>query len=376
MLKLPRRRNLRVATKIFAFGLFFLVGLGAIGTIYFFQDQTVDGYRRHATDARTNAEFAEVLRSGIMRLQLTEFEFLYTNDERYASFHKEAALTANSAVSQLLDRLSTEDTAGLTSVLTSVKTGLGDHNTVFQKMVDIKKKLGFYPKSGLNGVILKASADLESALKAAGDSELTAAFETLKALEKDYRLNHQPTIYAAFGEQAVAMTQSLAKSTIDASAMKSIHDASDAYTEGVAAWVQGDQSFLSLYQQLAKNYSDLEPQLNNLVSTIKAQDSEATSNENSVREKERVQLAIAFGVIVLVTILLAWIVGRGIAHPIARITQAMKAVAAGEFASAIPYAADTSEIGDMARALAVFASGLAETECLRIRQAEAEKNAA
>lgn len=375
MLKLLRRRNLRVSTKIFAFGLFFLVGLGAIGTIYFFQDQSVEGYRRHATDARTNAEFAEVLRSGVMGLQLTEFQFLYTSDERYASFHKEAALTANSAVSQLLARLSSEEDADLVSVLTSIKNGLDDYNSVFQKMVDIKKKLGFYPKSGINGVILKASVDLENALKAAGDDSLTAAFASLKTLEKDYRLNHQSATSAEFGKQAAAMMQSITANKTDSNAVKNIGDASDAYIKGVTAWVQGDQVFLDFYQQATKSYSGLESQLNALVSTLKAQDSQATSNENRVRQEERVQLAIAFGVILLVTIMLAWVVGRSIANPIARITRSMKAVASGELSNAVPYATDTSEIGDMARALAVFADGLAETESLRRRQAEAEKNA-
>lgn len=375
MLKLLRRGNLRVSTKIFAFGLFFLVGLGAIGTIYFFQDRSVEGYRRHATDARTNAEFAEVLRSGIMGLQLTEFQFLYTSDERYASFHKEAALTANSAVSQLLARLNREEDADLISVLTSIKNGLDDYNSVFQKMVDIKKKLGFYPKSGINGVILKASVDLEDALKAAGDDSLTAAFASLRALEKDYRLNHQSATSAEFGKQAAAMMQSITANKTDSNAVKNISDASDAYIKGVTAWVQGDQVFLDFYQQATKSYSGLESQLNALVSTLKAQDSQATSNENRVRQEERVQLAIAFGVILLVTIMLAWVVGRSIANPIARITRSMKAVASGELSNAVPYATDTSEIGDMARALAVFADGLAETESLRRRQAEAEKNA-
>lgn len=375
MLKLLRRGNLRVSTKIFAFGLFFLVGLGAIGTIYFFQDRSVEGYRRHATDARTNAEFAEVLRSGIMGLQLTEFQFLYTSDERYASFHKEAALTANSAVSQLLARLNREEDADLISVLTSIKNGLDDYNSVFQKMVDIKKKLGFYPKSGINGVILKASVDLEDALKAAGDDSLTAAFASLRALEKDYRLNHQSATSAEFGKQAAAMMQSITANKTDSNAVKNISDASDAYIKGVTAWVQGDQVFLDFYQQATKSYSGLESQLNALVSTLKAQDSQATSNENRVRQEERVQLAIAFGVILLVTIMLAWVVGRSIANPIARITRSMKAVASGELSNVVPYATDTSEIGDMARALAVFADGLAETESLRRRQAEAEKNA-
>ena len=61
----------------------------------------------------------------------------------------------------------------------------------------------------------------------------------------------------------------------------------------------------------------------------------------------------------------AWFIGRGIARPVSRITVAMKAVAAGELDTAIPYTENTNEVGDMAKALEIFAMGLAETERLR-----------
>ena len=55
----PRRRNLRISTRIFAFGVFSLLSLGAVGLIYVLQDVRVDGYRRHSASARIDAELAD-----------------------------------------------------------------------------------------------------------------------------------------------------------------------------------------------------------------------------------------------------------------------------------------------------------------------------
>ena len=138
-----------------------------------------------------------------------------------------------------------------------------------------------------------------------------------------------------------------------------------AYADGVRAWVESDQRFRSVYQQLSNGFANLEPQLDDLVTNIKALDSSATQSENTIRAEARIQMAIAFAVITIITVLLAWFIGRGIARPVSRITVAMKAVAAGELDTAIPYTENTNEVGDMAKALEIFAMGLAETERLR-----------
>ena len=79
---------------------------------------------------------------------------------------------------------------------------------------------------------------------------------------------------------------------------------------------------------------------------------------------------------------LAGLIGRAISRPVQRLTAAMQALAGGTLDTAIPHASDRNEIGDMARALAVFRehmqaeARLAEEQEAGRRQAEADKRAA
>ena len=189
----PRRRNLRISTRIFAFGVFSLLSLGAVGLIYVLQDVRVDGYRRHSASARIDAELASVLQTGVQTLRQSEINFIYTDDERFIGSHDDAFLKTDSTVEQLLNRLNADALDSLAFSLTTIKQGLADYNAAFADIVSIKKKLGLYPKSGINGVILKGAAAVESRLADGSEPALSAAFQSLRAFERDYKLTHVPS---------------------------------------------------------------------------------------------------------------------------------------------------------------------------------------
>ncbi len=76
-----------------------------------------------------------------------------------------------------------------------------------------------------------------------------------------------------------------------------------------------------------------------------------------------------------VGVLLAWVIGRGIANPVIGITGAMRDIAGGNLATVIPGAGRKDEVGQMADTLQVFKENLEETERMREEQAMAEKRA-
>jgi methyl-accepting chemotaxis protein len=80
-------------------------------------------------------------------------------------------------------------------------------------------------------------------------------------------------------------------------------------------------------------------------------------------------IAIAAG------ILLAWMIGRGIARPVADITEALRRLAAGDLGSAIPHADRRDEIGEMAGAAGVFRDAMVRANHLAQEQAAAHKRA-
>ena len=71
---------------------------------------------------------------------------------------------------------------------------------------------------------------------------------------------------------------------------------------------------------------------------------------------------------VLLGIVLAWLIGRGISRPVVRMCAAMRALAGGDKAVEIPGVGRKDEIGQMADTVQVFKDSMIETERLRAEQ--------
>ena len=97
------------------------------------------------------------------------------------------------------------------------------------------------------------------------------------------------------------------------------------------------------------------------------------SDENNIQRIDRaltIQQVLAV-LVLAVGVGLAWMIGRGIAGPIVKMTLTMARLAAGEKNVAIPALERGDEIGAMARAVEVFKEDALRTEMLEVEQAEA-----
>jgi methyl-accepting chemotaxis protein len=96
----------------------------------------------------------------------------------------------------------------------------------------------------------------------------------------------------------------------------------------------------------------------------------STNNASMIDRASLLQQALA-GILLVVGVALATIIGRGIARPIIRMTDAMARLAAGEKTIEIPARGRGDEIGAMARAVQVFKENALHAEALEREQAAA-----
>ena len=82
------------------------------------------------------------------------------------------------------------------------------------------------------------------------------------------------------------------------------------------------------------------------------------------------------GVVLLVTLLVAWLVNRDITGSLGRLKHAMDRLAQGDLATAIPGTDRGDEVGGMAATVLVFKDSMTETERLRAAQEAAKRQAA
>jgi methyl-accepting chemotaxis protein len=95
----------------------------------------------------------------------------------------------------------------------------------------------------------------------------------------------------------------------------------------------------------------------------------------SAAESVRATVLIASGAALVIGLLLAWAVGRGISRPVQRMTAAMKRLAGGDTAAEVPDANRKDEIGAMAAAVQVFKENMIEADRLRAQQEDQKKRA-
>lgn len=92
-------------------------------------------------------------------------------------------------------------------------------------------------------------------------------------------------------------------------------------------------------------------------------------------QSEKVTMFVALGALLLGAVL-ATIIGRNLSRAVTSMSGAMRSIAEGDHETEVPGLTRADEIGNMARALAVFKDNLAETERLRAEHEAQEKQAA
>jgi hypothetical protein len=123
-------------------------------------------------------------------------------------------------------------------------------------------------------------------------------------------------------------------------------------------------------------YNNILPYLDTMQARVKA-DGKALAdhvaavdaeNDATIASALRLQMALS-GVTVVVGLVMAVLIGRGIAGPLSGITATMRQVAGGDTKAAIPFRSKRDEIGDIARAVEVFRLAMAGAQASAARQA-------
>jgi len=97
-------------------------------------------------------------------------------------------------------------------------------------------------------------------------------------------------------------------------------------------------------------------------------------NEASAQANVTESLSVA-GVALVVSLLLAWLIGRGISRPVKAMTAAMTTLANGDLSVVVPARERGDELGEMAKAVQIFKDSMSETERLRAAQEQQKAQA-
>lgn len=308
---------------------------------------------------------------GLLEMRRNEKDFFLRQDEKHARDHAAAAELVTGKMKDLASRLGVPADGVL---LQAIGDGLKDYLVQFNAVLTVSKTIGLSEDAGLQGSLRQAAHQIEAKVKDAAEPKVTISLLTMRRHEKDFLSRQEATYAERLEKEAATFVDALQQAAFPADAKAGIGVELTKYRQAFAQLAEATLRRQESMQKLSASFRTIEPQIDGLQAAIfKGYDAIKVQSEATQALLARVTLGGLVG-IAAISVLLAALIGRSIARPIAAMTTTMKALAAGDKTVEIPGHGRGDEVGAMAGAVQVFKTNMIEADRLAAEQ-QAERAA-
>ena len=334
-----------------------LVGLALLGAVAFaVVDRVVesrisallaaqDGFRRLN-------DLAGDVRARAAAMRNHQEHFLRERDAQAAlDFRADAAFIAEalSAMSVSLGANGPGEPMG------SLRDGFVRIGQRFDEVARRAEILGLSASDGLRGrlaVSVKAMEDELTMWPNAGP--LLPTVLLMRQAEKDFMLYHKDSFLGRHRKYANQFDFELDGSELPESTRSDLRRLVVAYGSDMKAFAEGTQALNADVAALRQEFQAVQPLLGEMFVHARDGMNRAIAEQEATRTRLSQWLAWAAGGAVLLFCLVSLVLARSIVRPVRLIEAAMNRLAQGDHAVVVPGIARRDEIGDMAKAVAVF----------------------
>jgi methyl-accepting chemotaxis protein len=364
--------SMRLTHKVMAIGLFGLVGLAIFGAIYQIGSLSQDTSRSAANRARAIVDLNQQLSIEMLEARRNEKNFEQRRNESYAKAHAELIGPINRDFDELERLTSRGGISALSDKTKQAHDGFKRYATDFSALVAAETKLGLNETVGLSGSLRGAVHDIEGKLKELDHPRLTSWMLTMRRHEKDFMLRRDPKYVTELKKAATEFSKAMEAAAVPAPVAAEITAKLQKYQSEFVAWAETAQQSAALDASMMKTFRELEPGMVEVRTAVEGLYKQADASEAASRDAVRLWIMIAFFVTVAVLAIVSFFLGRSISKALSGMVDAMTELARGDLSIAVPGVGRKDEIGEMAGAVEVFRSNMAEAERLRAEQAEAD----
>ncbi|UEM15248.1 methyl-accepting chemotaxis protein [Bradyrhizobium barranii subsp. barranii] len=364
--------SIRLTHKVMAIGLFGLVGLVVFGAIYEIGSLSQDASRTVANRARAIADLNKQLTIEMLEARRNEKNFQQRRNESYAKAHAELMGPINRDFDEVERLMAAGGMSALSDKTRQAHDGFKRYAEHFKALVVAETRLGLNETLGLSGSLRAAVHDIEVKLKEIDDPRTTSWMLMMRRHEKDFMLRRDPKYIAEVKKAGVEFSKAIEVVAVPTAVMNDITAKLQKYQSEFAAWAETAQQSAALDASMMKTFRELEPSMVEVRTAVDAMYKQADAAEAATRDAVRLWMMIAFAVTVVVLAVVGFVLGRSISKALSGMVGAMTRLARGELSIAVPGVGRKDEIGEMAGAVEVFRTNMAEAERLRAEQAEAD----
>jgi methyl-accepting chemotaxis protein len=355
-----------ISAQVTLIGATALLGFVLIGALYagvVHQSSTARGELDQAVERLTLTNQVVI---GLLQLRRHEKDFQLRHDNKFVAMHAATAAIVIGQMNELAGRLPDRENQVR---LQNIRDGVTTYMAQFKLVADNANATGLTEEQGLRGALRTAVHDVEAKVLNGPEPKLTISMLMMRRHEKDF-IERQDTKYAEqLQQESVVFGKLLQTTPLPPADLSEINGDLVVYLRDFTALKEATTRGLEHLTKLSAIFAEIQPRTDELYGSIAKQATEIKAADDATQAALSTMLAVGLAGVGAITVLLAWLVGRGIARPVAAMTVAMTQLAAGDTAINIPGQGRGDEVGAMAAAVAIFKDSMIESARLTDEQA-------
>ncbi|MGE5517987.1 MAG: methyl-accepting chemotaxis protein [Bacteroidota bacterium] len=337
------------------FGL--LVGLAVMGAVsfgaaYHLAERRIDAVLISQDGYRRLNDLAGDVRAKAVALQNSEESFLRErNPERAQAFRQDAAFIAQS----LTAMRGLPEAAPVAPQLDALTAGFAAAASRFDAVAQQAEILGLSDAQGLRGKLATSVKAVEDELKMWPNAgPLLPEMLQMRQAEKNFMLYGGDSALNQHRQHANQFDFALDASSLPASTRSDLRALLGAYGTDMQAFAAGTMALEVEVTALRQQFQTLQPTLNQVFASAREGMTAAIHEQEAVR-RHTSRLLAGFGLLAVLSFFaVSLVLARSVTQPVRLIEDAMERLAAGDHGVVVPGIRRRDEIGDMAKAVAVF----------------------
>ncbi|EKV31301.1 chemotaxis sensory transducer [Caenispirillum salinarum AK4] len=307
------------------------------------------------------------METALARLRLDERDFLNELDDGAAAAFRTRLADVRDALEAVAAR---PQAAGVARTVDHLRDGLAEVQAEFDAVETLRRELGLSPGDGLWGRLTASTRAVEDELRQwPGVDGLDARLQRMRRHELTFMLTEDP---AELGQHKKAFNEfdfGMFEAPLDNDTRTRLTELGQGYRKDTMAYADKRLELSEASAVLDARFATLRPDFEALFAFTRQGIAEALAAQKQVRQDTTLMMVGTGGVIVVLYAIVAVFLVRSITRPIGALDGAMRRMAEGDRAIAIPGVDRGDEIGGMARAMNVFKDGLLEADKLAAERA-------
>ncbi|MCK7612290.1 methyl-accepting chemotaxis protein [Roseibium sediminicola] len=357
--------DLPIAIRVGALSAIAIIAIGVLVGTSFYSQNIVSTETDNLAEYSQMDYYVSQVQAHAQNMRRSQKDFMLEKDPAFVEEYRGEFEKAHANVDNVDAK---PQSAPIKENLSKLREILEAHRVEFDKLVKAMTEMGLDENSGLEGELRAAVRNVEEKLKAASLDALTVKMLMMRRHEKDFMLRGAEKYVGRIDERRAEFAELLPASGLSDSEQKEISELLDVYQAAFKVYAAKAQeierelvTLTEIFQQVSPEWSAVSE------AAYQGKEAAAAALERARVSSQRTFLTVS-AIALMLSIGLAWLIGRSITGPIKSLTGTMETLADGSLDVDVRFTDRKSEIGSMARAVEVF-----KTNAIRTRELEAEQ---